>query len=174
MNGCALAPAPQRRHSDPAAPTATPVQATPRSLLDAPAFEAAAAAHLALVRLDGRPLSLLSIGLDRAHGDTGAHARFVQTCLVVLRQQDVVGQVESARVLALLPDTPAVGARCAAERLRTAMAALDAPAQPRRRLSVSVGIVTTRTGVTSCAALRSRADAKRDDARARGGNRVEA
>lgn len=145
-------------------------------------LEGAVSAELELTRALKRPLSLLSIGVDRARGLTrgasdGAHPalrEFAEACAGQLRAADVIGRVDDELYIAILPGTHAVGAQCAAERLRTAIAALRLAADTTtaRRLTASIGIATTRTGATSYRSLRSRADAKRDDARHLGGNRV--
>jgi diguanylate cyclase (GGDEF)-like protein len=135
-------------------------------------------------RTRGQPLSLLSIRIDRAavvldvEDSAGAKAldRIIEACAEQLRATDVVAPIDETALVALLPSVTSSGARRAAERLRTAVAALET-AVPRglpRRITVSIGAVTTRTGRTSYGSLRSRADAKRDDASSRGGNRVNA
>ncbi|MGQ0528364.1 MAG: diguanylate cyclase [Panacagrimonas sp.] len=161
----------------PVPPTPDPLRA--RSSDD---LEAAVRDELELTRTLKRPLSLLSIGVDRARGLTRsawdarhpALIEFADACARQLRATDVMGRVDDELYIALLPGTHAVGAQCAAERLRTAVAALRlaADSATTRRLTASIGIATTRTGVTSYQALRSRADARRDDARHLGGNRV--
>jgi diguanylate cyclase (GGDEF)-like protein len=135
-------------------------------------------------RTRGQPLSLLSIRIDRpasvmdvdASADVKALDRIIEACAAQLRTTDVVAPIDETALVALLPSVTSSGALRAAERLRTAVAALEsvAPRGPRRRITISIGAVTTRTGRTSYGSLRSRADAKRDDASSRGGNRVNA
>jgi diguanylate cyclase (GGDEF)-like protein len=135
-------------------------------------------------RTRGQPLSLLSICIDRAASlqdvDDSPVAvaldRIIETCARQLRATDIVAPIDETALVALLPSVTSTGALRAAERLRTAVAALEPTAlrDPPRRITVSIGAVTTRTGRTSYGAMRSRADAKRDDARSRGGNRVNA
>lgn len=166
----------------------TPLAANRHGVLHGAEFEVIASQEIARTRDCGRPLSLLSIGIDRIghlldalHPDQARVSdiplslrAFEQTCASQLRGSDVVGRVDETVFVALLPGVTTRGALSAAERLRVAIAAMDAPTSRGRwrRLTVSIGAVTTRTGRTSYQALRSRADAKRDDARNSGGNRV--
>lgn len=134
-------------------------------------------------RMRGQPLSLLSISIDRAASvldvpdasRAEALDRIIEACSEQLRDSDVVAPIDETALVALLPSVTSLGALRAAERLRTAVAALETtPRGVPRRITVSIGAVTTRTGRTSYGSLRSRADAKRDDASSRGGNRVNA
>jgi len=136
------------------------------------------------MRLQGQPLSLLSVSIDRYGGRRSGDlppaalpvGKVVEVCAGLLRATDVIGRVDEKIFVALLPKTTSKGVLVIAERLRTAIAALDAPLASGRlqRGMASIGTATTRTGRTSYRALRSRADAKRDDARHLGGNRVNA
>ncbi len=152
----------------------------PRVILDAEQFEQAANREIERTRDQGPPLSVLSIGIDRPvslNGDAVTPAPpiavrgFAVACAHLLRAADVVGRIDDGAFLLLLTNTSTIGALRAAERLRTAITRIDWPA-PQRRITVSIGAVTTRTGRAAFHALRSRADAKRDDARQSGGNRV--
>jgi diguanylate cyclase (GGDEF)-like protein len=148
-------------------------------IVDAKIFEVAANRELARTRDHGAPLSLLSIRIDRAvaagASDPATSPLLLRglaaACAEELRATDLVGKVGASAFVVLLPDTSASGARSTAERLRTAVAAMQWPAG-RRRVTLSIGTVTTRTGKSAYRALRSRADAKREDARGSGGNRV--
>ena len=160
-----------------------PVGAPGIDILSAEEFAAVAETEIERTRSRGTPLSMLSIGVDRVDiesaADTAPDAAVVpalaKTCSGLLRATDVVGRVDEATVVVLLPGTSARSTLSIAERLRTAMAAFSAvdAAAKRRQATVSIGAVTTRTGRATYRALRSRADAKRDDARHRGGNRGE-
>ena len=155
-----------------------------QGILTAMELEALAAEEIQLARNLNRPLSLLSIGVDRSKCAGNGAAQelplslyaFAEACTGNLRDLDVVGRVDETIFVALMPGVATKGAQSAAERLRAAIAALDTPTSRGRknRVTVSIGAVTTRTGLTSYRALRSRADAKRDDARNSGGNRVNA
>lgn len=147
-------------------------------------FEELANRELARTRRHGHSLSLLSIGIDRNNG-TGlggplsaalTQSGFSAGCAGLLRDADAVGRVNDTTFVALLPGVAAKGALRVAERLRTAIAAMETPATRGRfrRITASIGVVCTRTGRISYRALRSRADAKRDDAKNSGGNRVNA
>ena len=67
--------------------------------------------------------------------------------------------------IALLPSVGARGVLRITERLRTAFATWDTArtVDGQKRCRISIGSVTSRTGRTTYSALRSRADAKRDD-----------
>lgn len=138
-------------------------------------FEQIARMEIELTRSEGQPLSLMSIGIDRASKLRKAGIGYVEACASLFRNSDVVAKVDEKVLVALLTSTNIRGVLGAAERLRTAVAALQITStggKLPRRITVSIGTVTTRTGRTSYRALRSRADAKRDDAMTSGGNRV--
>jgi diguanylate cyclase (GGDEF)-like protein/PAS domain S-box-containing protein len=162
-------------------PEDEPVTARRLVVVDAERLEVAANRELARTREHGAPLSLLSVGVDRSGAaDASGQAPspqllrgFAAACARELRATDLVGKVDPSAFVVLMPDTSASGARSAAERLRTAVASMQWPAA-RRRVTLSIGTVTTRTGKSAYRALRSRVDAKREDARSSGGNRVNA
>jgi len=144
-------------------------------------LEGRANLEIARTRDHRQPLSLLSIGIDRDVDNNNASSRlllrrFSRACSGELRSDDVIGKVDAKTFVALLPGTPAKGALRTAERIRTAVAQMQAVASHgrSRNVTVSIGAVTTRTGRASYGQLRSRADAKRDDAMSSGGNRVNA
>ena len=161
--------------------TATPQS---RTALNAEELEARATYEIELSRRLKKPLSMLSIGLDHGRPEAATDMdpadpvlpAFTELCSHLLRTADIIGCAEHSLLVALLPATTASGAQSAAERLRTAIAELGRTraGNGARRVTASIGVVTTRTGVTSYRRLRSRADAKRDDARHLGGNRVHA
>lgn len=173
-----------RRIETPPAPTAaTAAEPAHRQLPRQPRhFEQLADRALEQVRQDGQPLSLLSILIDRVDKTTLPPdsslwfplPQFAEVCSSSLRSTDSIGKVSDMAFVILLPGALAKGALRAAERLRCRIAATGMPsaAGKPRPVTVSIGVVTTRTGRTSYRALRSRADAKRDDARSSGGNRV--
>lgn len=147
-------------------------------------FEIITHREIERTRNQGPPLSLLSIRIDRSDSVTddgssssqSALSEVADTCAKLLRTTDIVARVDDTALVALLPGALSTAAQRAAERLRTAIAAMEMPVLRRRfqHVTVSIGVVTTRTGRTSYRALRSRADAKRDDAKSSGGNRVNA
>lgn len=152
-----------------------------RHILHLRRFEEIMRREIERTRLQGPPLSLLSIGVDRMRASQSSAApialrRVARACANLLRATDVVGRISEASFVALLPGVDTKGALCAAERLRTAIANMEIPATGERtkRITVSIGVVSTRTGRTSYKALMSRAEAKRDSANSIGGNRVNA
>lgn len=160
-----------------------PIGIAPRPrqrVLDRAAFEEAGRVALVQVRVTGMPCSLLSVSIDRlppadAAAAAWAFRQFVEGCSALLRADDLVGLVDRHHFEVLLPGALARHALRVAERLRAAMAVTGAGEAARARfprLTLSIGIVTSRTGLSSYPALRSRADAKREDARQRGGNRI--
>lgn len=153
-----------------------------KSLLSAQEIEEIADIEIACTRNHGRPLSLLSIVIDQLKSAGVANvagappiaSEVAQTCAGLLRSNDFIGSVSDTTIVVLLTATLAKGALHAAERLRTAISNMNnsAPNDNARRITISIGIVSTRTGRTTYGAMRSRADAKRDDARTDGGNRI--
>lgn len=153
-------------------------------VLEETQFEALAVRELERTSDGGRPLSLLAIGVDRvedslAEDDTLLKLlirKFSQDGTCPLRAADSIGRSDATTFLVLLPDTPARGALRAAERLRTAIAELKLPfgRGKSRHITVSIGVVTTRTGRGAYGSLMARAAAKQDHAKDSGGNRVQA
>ena len=145
-------------------------------------FEQIATQEIQRTRDEGRPLSLLSIGIDRVSSkqssgsppNTHALHGLAEACAGLLRGTDIIGWIDERAFIALLPATSTREAQRTAERLRTAVAGMKTPLSRgrSRRVTVSIGIVSSRTGLTSYHLLRSRADAKRSDAEGSGGNRV--
>jgi diguanylate cyclase (GGDEF)-like protein len=146
-------------------------------VLGRPEFEEAVCAALEHARGMGVPCSLLSIGVDRldqVDRTAGARAlrRFAESCVAVLREGDRVGLIDRRRFAILLPGSLAKNALRVAERLRVALNTGNLESANEPRFTVSIGVVTSRTGRSGYAALCSRANAKREDARQRGGNRI--
>jgi diguanylate cyclase (GGDEF)-like protein len=148
------------------------------------AFEERAERALACVRDEGRPLSILSIELDRAKDiptaddiDRDAALRTQDLPSVyfhILRPTDIVGRLSPGEYAVVLPRTDLKGALRVAERLRVSSAdQLFATSRgTMSRATVSIGIATTRTARTTTQKLWSRARTLRTQARVCGGNRV--
>lgn len=145
-------------------------------------FEQITKRQLEATRQHRRPLSLLSIEIDSAKfvrpAGTPVSSRLrsgvALACIGQFLAADIVCRIDDRVFLVLLPDTTAREARAFAERLRSAVVRSQATLRARRfqRVTVSIGVVTTRTGRATYRVLRSRVDAKRDDATQRRGNRV--
>ena len=129
--------------------------------------------ELLQTRRSGRPLSLLSIAVS-CSGRPVEPSRetkspfleiFTTTCRNLACSLAYLSADGGLQEI-LLPSVGARGALRMAERLRTACNTWEAVETARgpRCCKVSIGSVTTRTGRTTYAAMRSRADAKRDDA----------
>ena len=153
-------------------------------ILEGAHFEALALREIERTRNGGRPLSLLGVGVDRFEDPHAGHdmllnllmRKFQQDGTCPLRASDIVGTGDATTFLVLLPEAPAKGALRVAERLRTAIADMRLPFRRgrARHITVSIGVVTTRTGRASYSSLRSRATSKQDHAKSSGGNRVQA
>lgn len=145
-------------------------------VLDRRGFMTAVQQALEQARGEGVPCSMLSVSIDRLDPEdreaaSQALRRVAETCAGLLRGNDRVGVLGFHGFGVLLPGTLSKGALQVAERLRAAIALQPTPVGAPC-FTVSIGTVTSRTGRSAYQALRSRAEAKRDDARERGGNRV--
>lgn len=148
------------------------------------AFEEQAEQALVRVRNEGRPLSLLSIELDRAKdiptgsGSDRRPAMLTQDLPTVyagiLRPTDLVGRLSPGEYVVVLPRTDLKGALRVAERLRVSSAdqSFRSARGTMSRATVSIGIATTRTAQTTTKKLWCRARGNRTQARVAGGNRV--
>ena len=153
-------------------------------ILEGAQFEVLAVREIERTRDSARPLSLLAVGVDRFEDSHAGNEtllnrlirKFNQDGTCPLRASDSIGKGDARTFLALLPETPAKDALRVAERLRTAIADMRLPFRRgrSRHITVSIGVVTTRTGRASYSSLTSRAAAKQDHARSCGGNRVQA
>ncbi|HKY92753.1 MAG TPA: diguanylate cyclase [Nevskiaceae bacterium] len=156
----------------------------PTSPIYGRAFEERAEAALVSVRNEGRPLSMLSIELDRAkdiptpNGTERRAAVLTQDLPTVyahiLRPSDIVGRLSPGEYVVVLPRTDLKGAMRVAERLRVSSAdqSFCSARGTMSRATVSIGIATTRTAQTTTKKLWSRARSLRTQARVSGGNRV--
>jgi diguanylate cyclase (GGDEF)-like protein len=89
-----------------------------------------------------------------------------------LREVDVLGRYGGEEFLLVLPDTGRVGAAAVAERLRSNVEAAGFPGIPaQRRITVTVGVVTSRPG-EDMEDLLARADGALYQGKAAGRNRV--
>ncbi|HET7656080.1 MAG TPA: diguanylate cyclase, partial [Luteimonas sp.] len=130
------------------------------------------------------PLSALALDVDHfkqvndRHGHlTGDQvlARIADTCRDALRHFDLLGRTGGEEFLVLLPRTRLDHALPIAERLRTAIAALDcSDIADDLHLSISIGMAQLEPGDAHLKDLVARADAALYRAKANGRNRIEA
>jgi diguanylate cyclase (GGDEF)-like protein len=99
-------------------------------------------------RRTGAPLSILLMDIDhfKTINDTAGHLAgdavlvAVAACLKAqLRSCDLAARYGGEEFLAVLPETDAEGARLAAERIRSAIAAMPLAALDDRRITISIG-----------------------------------
>ena len=134
-----------------------------------------------------RPLAVLMLDLDffKIINDSFGHAygdkvlrHTVETCLSLLRQNDVVGRIGGEEFALLLPETGEEGALEVAERLRARISEIRIPIHEQDQLSAapafscSIGVALYSHNDSSHEAFLSRADAALYQAKARGRNRV--
>ena len=127
-----------------------------------------------------KPLSILLIDIDhfKRFNDQHGHAvgdavlalvaKTVEKCL---RPTDLAARYGGEELLVILPDTPLVGAKIAAERVRTSISTLSLP-EVDQTISVSVGVACLVEGDTA-ESMFDRADQRLYLAKERGRNRVE-
>jgi len=140
---------------------------------------------MALARRSGRPLSLVSLNINKLKAVNGKHGselgdevlRSVAARLRdALRATDAVGRMGGGHFAVVMPDTPLEGACGAAERARSAVAedALFAPGgQERVQFTVSAGVAFLEAGDASAELLLRRADQALAAAKRAGRDRVE-
>ena len=130
------------------------------------------------------PLSILLLDIDhfKQVNDSFGHPAgdrllqaVAQACQSSARHVDLAGRLGGEEFALLMPETGAIAAHLAAERLRRAIAAI-APAQSGvlRPVTASFGIATCSAGDSSLDSLLARADAALYRAKNGGRNRVEA
>ena len=146
------------------------------------AFFRLAGENAAAAARSGRPLAVLALDIDhfKRINDTQGHEagdrvlqRVANAARSAVRDGDSVGRVGGEEFLALLPHADLGAATQVAERLRAAVASLDATdLAPGLRVTVSVGVALRRAEET-IAALVQRADAALYRAKENGRNRVE-
>jgi len=163
------------------------VEASERSITDTLtgarnrlAFTDRLEAELARHKRYGAGLSLLMIDVDRfkEFNDRFGHpagdevlCRVVAVLLAGVRSVDLVARYGGEEFAVILADTPAEGARHAAERLRAAVAAAE---WPSAQITVSVGVASAGEGSVDAAVLLAEADAALYAAKAAGRNCVRA
>ncbi|MTW09163.1 diguanylate cyclase [Pseudoduganella eburnea] len=130
------------------------------------------------------PMALLLLDIDhfKQVNDNFGHPAgdrllqvVAQACQSSARHVDLAGRLGGEEFALLMPETGAIAANLAAERLRRAIAAI-APAQSGvlQPITASFGVATLNPGDTSLDALLARADAALYRAKHGGRNRVEA
>lgn len=141
-----------------------------------------AQAELARARRYRRPVAVLMVDVDRFKqiNDTWGHAagddalrRLVAGLEIGLREQDLLGRVGGEEFAILLPETDMEPARAVAHRLceRIAQDRFQT-AEGLVRLTVSIGLVVSRSGSLTLEEAMSRADQALYDAKRSGRNRV--
>jgi diguanylate cyclase (GGDEF)-like protein len=140
------------------------------------AFEERLAEEVARAVRYGEPLSLLVVdvdGLKAINDRSGHHAGDVALRAVAdalragARQIDLTARVGGDEFAVVAPRTDTAAAAALAERIRSLVMARGEP-----RLTVSIGVVTTRDGRPSAASLREVADTALYAAKRGGRNRV--
>lgn len=147
------------------------------------AFTETAAAALLRSSRYGTPLSLIMVDLDHFKGinDTYGHAAgdavlasFARTITEVVREVDVVGRLGGEEFAVLLPDTGAVEAMQAAERMRQAIVESHLHVRGQQlKYSASFGVAAFDQTELSLSEFLARADAALYSAKEQGRNRVE-
>lgn len=146
-------------------------------------IEHVGAQAIAQARASNEPLSALALDVDHfkqvndRHGHlTGDQvlARIATTCRDALRHFDLLGRTGGEEFLVLLPRTRLEHALPIAERLRTAIAALDcSDIADGLHLSISIGMAELRPQDAQLKDLVARADAALYRAKGNGRNRIE-
>jgi diguanylate cyclase (GGDEF)-like protein len=132
----------------------------------------------------GLPLGLIAIDIDHfknindeyghAAGDL-ALVRFAETCMAVLRPNDIFARLGGEEFVVLLPSTDGEGAIHTAERLRAALAAMTIQTDHRTiSITASFGCAQMQPQASNLAALLAEADRSLYQAKRSGRNRVEA
>jgi diguanylate cyclase (GGDEF)-like protein len=118
-------------------------------LLNAAAWQQAAAAEAARAARSGRPLAVAMIDIDhfKKVNDTWGHlvgdqvlAAIAQALAGQLRPYDIAGRFGGDELAVLLPDATEATARLAAERLRSGIAATSPLPGSTLRVTVSIGV----------------------------------
>jgi diguanylate cyclase (GGDEF)-like protein len=135
------------------------------------------------VQRSGNPVSVLLVDLDhfKAVNDTYGHARgdevlqhAAKRMSANLRAYDCIGRYGGEEFLVVLPDCDIEGARIVAERIREAVAALDAEGLVPCKVTVSLGLASTEFAPAHQQVLLHAADAALYRAKHAGRDRVAA
>jgi diguanylate cyclase (GGDEF)-like protein/PAS domain S-box-containing protein len=139
--------------------------------------------ELARAHRHAEDVSLLMLDLDefKAINDLHGHAvgdrvlqELVQVCQAILRSEDTIGRLGGEEFAILLPETGSGMAREVAERLCSAVAAVEVPLDggPALRFTTSIGVATLTPEDFSVSAILGRADQALYEAKRTGRNRV--
>lgn len=128
--------------------------------------------ELAVIMLDVDHFKRINDDFGHATGDRVLAA--LAACIGnLLRRPAVLGRMGGEEFLALLPDTGTTEAMALAERLRVAVAALQpVPGEETPRVTISVGVATSKSEDKDAHDLIRRADRALYDAKRAGRNRV--
>jgi diguanylate cyclase (GGDEF)-like protein len=139
-------------------------------------------AEMARARRYNQPLTVVMIDLDyfKKLNDTFGHAagdqalrQAAQVCEAALRDIDLISRSGGEEFVALLPQTPMAQGQEVAERLRTAIAAIDLVwGGDKIPLTASLGVAELRFGDASIDQVLARADQALYRSKADGRNRV--
>lgn len=140
-------------------------------------LEEVAAERIATAVATGRPLSLLTVDLDRFKviNDTYGHPvgdevlrEVARRATELVRPDDLLARLGGEEFVVLLPDTPTVAATAVGERLRaSSRRAIPTSAGPVK-VTMSIGVVTLAAGEETLGALMRRADHALYAAKSRG------
>ncbi len=146
------------------------------------AFLAGLEAELARARRHNESLSLLMLDIDHfkrvndVHGHPIGDAvlkQFSETCAGMLRAHDLFGRLGGEEFAIVLPHTDAEGARCVAEKIRTAVAQTPMPtAAGDITVTVSIGLAQMEGLPGEVDQLMARADQALYEAKRGGRNQV--
>lgn len=138
--------------------------------------------QIAAARRHGRPLSVAILDIDhfKKVNDTHGHPagdevirRVAQLALEIMRQQDLVGRLGGEEYVIVLPDTDAIHAVAACERLCRAIAETTVPLESGQALNItlSAGVAQLERG-DDRTTLIARADEALYEAKSQGRDRV--
>ncbi|MDD2929768.1 MAG: sensor domain-containing diguanylate cyclase, partial [Sideroxydans sp.] len=131
----------------------------------------------------GKPLAVLMLDVDhfKRTNDTYGHyagdavlRKLSEVCLHTLREIDIIGRFGGEEFVILMPETVAVHALEAAERLRLALASAEVPIDSgeKLRFTVSIGVTCMSVEDANIDALLKRADLAMYQAKNAGRNQV--
>lgn len=128
-------------------------------------------------------LSVLLIDIDNfkeindVYGQDGGDTvlkKFARFCEATLRESDLFARYDGEEFIAMLPNTPSLGAAIIAERLRANAEELRIPFEKQAiQLTISIGISLVLDNDTNSGAVLTRADSALYQAKKRGRNRIE-